>query len=134
MGPFKLFFLAAVVMVLAVADAQQSTEIECKSSDVTFELMTGYVFTSPGEILETKPDTLQLADCIESCRSNDTCRALNFETGLCVLFKSNAIVTPGKLLLFWRKIFYSKVLEAGGPAASSSPETFSRAYPPRGRP
>lgn len=78
----------AVTTVVAAA--------ECAAqSDTTFELMTGYVFTSPAEILDTRPDTLQLADCIEYCRTNAACRALNFETGLCVLFKSNAVVSPG---------------------------------------
>lgn len=78
----------AVTTVVATA--------ECAAqSDTTFELMTGYVFTSPAEILDTRPDTLQLADCIEFCRTNAACRALNFETGLCVLFKSNAVVSPG---------------------------------------
>jgi len=83
----------AVTTVVAAADC-------AAQSDTTFELMTGYVFTSPTEILDTRPDTLQLADCIEFCRANAVCRALNFETGLCVLFKSNAVVSPGIYLFF----------------------------------
>lgn len=90
--------LSISLLVVASVPVKSQSEIECTSSDTTFELMTGFVFTSPGEILETRPDTLQLADCIQTCRSNSSCQALNFETGLCVLFKSNAIVAPGKAL------------------------------------
>ena len=91
----------------ALSQSSETAESSCSTSDTTFELMTGYVFTSPAEILETKPDTLQLADCIDSCRANINCRALNFETGLCVLFKSSASVSPSKLLLLLFFIFNS---------------------------
>lgn len=37
-----------------------------------------------------------LTDCLEACQSNDTCGAVNYETGLCVLFSSNADKQPGK--------------------------------------
>lgn len=79
--------------------APEAAEPECSVQDTTFELRTGYVLTSPEEILDTKPDTLQLADCIENCRINSSCSALNFETGLCVLFRTNALDAPGKLFL-----------------------------------
>lgn len=81
------------------ADSQSAETIECSGQDTTFELRTGYVFTAPEEILDTRPDTLQLADCIETCRLNSSCSALNFETGLCVLFRTNAFDTPGKPFL-----------------------------------
>lgn len=95
----SIVFIAPLVLLLLGNASSQSGEaaIECSSQDTTFELMTGFVFTSPEEILETRPDTLQLGDCIEACRSNDTCRALNFETGLCVLFRSDALTTPSSL-------------------------------------
>lgn len=37
-----------------------------------------------------------LTDCLESCQNNETCQAINYETGLCVLFSSNADILPGK--------------------------------------
>lgn len=80
-------------MLVVVVNGQE----ECVAEDTTFELVTGYVLTAPEEIIDTLADTLQLSDCIETCRKNDTCQALNFETGLCVLFKTSALSSPGKL-------------------------------------
>ena len=40
------------------------------------------------------PGTLQLTDCIEQCRTNATCKAINFETGLCVLLTTNQQDSP----------------------------------------
>ncbi|KAK4015822.1 uncharacterized protein LOC116925414 [Daphnia magna] len=89
--------LSVLLMGINSADSQSAETIECTSQDTTFELRTGYVFTAPEEILDTRPDTLQLADCIETCRLNSSCSALNFETGLCVLFRTNAFDTPEAL-------------------------------------
>ena len=94
----KSFGWIAAVLVLAVllasAESQSSAEpVECSAQDTTFELRTGYVFTAPEEILDTRPDTLQLSECI------DACAALNFETGLCVLFRTNALDAPRKATL-----------------------------------
>lgn len=90
--------LAGLALVLlGTAESQSSAEpVECSVQDTTFELRTGYVFTSPEEILDTRPDTLQLSECIDACRDNSSCAALNFETGLCVLFRSNALESPGE--------------------------------------
>lgn len=38
-----------------------------------------------------------LTDCLEACQGNETCHAVNYETGLCVLFSANADQLPGKL-------------------------------------
>lgn len=94
------FFLLMVMMVMAVHGQE-----ECVAEDTTFELVTGYVLTAPEEIIDTLADTLQLADCIETCRKNDTCKALNFETGLCVLFRTSALEAPGKLPFLGLVIF-----------------------------
>ncbi len=92
----------ALAVLLANADSQSSAEpVECSAQDTTFELRTGYVFTSPQEILDTRPDTLQLSECIDACRANTSCAALNFETGLCVLFRTNALDAPGKIQNFF---------------------------------
>ena len=68
----------------------------CLDSNIRFELITGYVFTSPDDMLDSRPGTLMLTDCIELCKRNSTCRSTNFETGLCVLFGSSADDYPGK--------------------------------------
>jgi hypothetical protein len=93
--------LAVAVLLLlarlsAPVESQSAETSDCSGQDTTFELRTGYVFTAPEEILDTRPDTLQLSDCIDNCRANSSCSALNFETGLCVLFRTNAFDTPGK--------------------------------------
>ena len=68
----------------------------CDDKDTHFELVTGYVYTAPDDMLDSRPGTLMLTDCIELCRRNSTCKSANFETGLCVLFGSSAADFPGK--------------------------------------
>ena len=63
------------------------------------ELVTGKVFTAPEDILDSRPGTLMLTDCIDLCLANSTCRSANFETGLCVLFSSSAQQYPGQTQL-----------------------------------
>ncbi|XP_015431180.1 PREDICTED: LOW QUALITY PROTEIN: uncharacterized protein LOC107187569 [Dufourea novaeangliae] len=70
---------------------------ECDPEMVGFELVTGYVYTAPTNMLESIPGTLMLTDCLEICQANDSCLAVNYETGLCVLFSSNADSNPGAL-------------------------------------
>jgi hypothetical protein len=65
------------------------TEEFCADGLTSFELSTGYVLTSPAESMTMLPGTLQLTQCIDMCRTNETCRAINFETGLCVLLASD---------------------------------------------
>lgn len=48
-------------------------------------------------MLDSIPGTLMLVDCLEQCQSNDSCSSVNYETGLCILFSSNADKLPGKL-------------------------------------
>lgn len=60
-----------------------------------------YVFSAPGKLLDSLPGTLMLTDCLEACQGNETCQAVNYETGLCVLFSANADQLPGKK---WKKI------------------------------
>ena len=55
-----------------------------------------YVYSSPKDVLDSIPGTLMLTDCLEQCQVNDSCRSVNYETGLCVLFTSNADKQPGK--------------------------------------
>jgi hypothetical protein len=64
---------------------------------VTFELITGHVFTAPSETVTMLPGILHLTDCIERCLSNSTCKSVNFETGLCVLLSSSSYERPEAL-------------------------------------
>lgn len=73
---------------------------ECDPEMVGFELVTGYVFTAPTNMLESIPGSLMLTDCLETCQANDSCQAVNYETGLCVLFSSNADSNPGKCVAY----------------------------------
>jgi hypothetical protein len=68
---------------------------DCRPEDVRFEMMTGYVYSAPGEIMATSPGVLLLRDCVELCRRNSSCHAINFETGLCVLFAGSYSSHPG---------------------------------------
>ncbi|XP_034934441.1 uncharacterized protein [Chelonus insularis] len=70
---------------------------ECDPEMVGFELVTGYVYTAPTSLLESIPGILMLTDCLETCQANDSCQAVNYETGFCILFSSNADNNPGAL-------------------------------------
>ena len=78
-----------VGLVLASLGAAQEAG-DCPADLVTFEVITGFVYTAPQDMLDSQPGTLILNDCIETCRANSSCKAINFETGLCVLFSSSA--------------------------------------------
>lgn len=56
-----------------------------------------YVLSAPSKMLDTLPGTLMLTDCLEACQSNESCSSVNYETGLCVLFKTTADKLPGEL-------------------------------------
>jgi len=70
--------------------SQQQPKLGCEESDVEFELITGFVYSNADDIIESNIGALQMAECLQQCRANVQCRALNFETGLCVLFKSQS--------------------------------------------
>lgn len=88
-------------------------DLDCTNDGlITFELITGYVLTSPAETVQMIPGILQLSDCIERCQRNQSCRALNFETGLCVLLTTAAndqttVLTPSQFPVF--TIFAQKI-------------------------
>jgi len=69
---------------------------ECDPDMIGFELVTGFVYSAPSDLLDSLPGTLMLTDCLEACQGNDSCQSVNYETGLCVLFRSNADSYPGK--------------------------------------
>ena len=79
--------LLILAIIVTFGRAQQ---FNCPSEQVSFEMLTGYVYTAPQDILDSQPGTLMLTDCIDTCRANSSCKSINYETGLCVLFSSNA--------------------------------------------
>lgn len=96
-----MYRVAATLLCLVSLSTQDITSggvslEECDPEMLGFELITGYVFTAPDDLLDSVPGTLMLTDCLEACQSNDSCHAVNYETGLCVLFASNADTFPGK--------------------------------------
>lgn len=66
-----------------------------------------YVLSAPSKQLETLPGTLMLTDCLEACQANESCSAVNYETGLCVMFRSTADQLPGEwgTLVIWRCVY-----------------------------
>lgn len=66
--------------------------LSCPNGLLTFELSTGFIFkpTSAHETLSMMPSTLQLTDCLDYCLNNQSCLAINFEMGLCVLLATSA--------------------------------------------
>jgi len=69
----------------------------CPDDSISFELVTGFVYSAPEDMLDSQPGTLMLTDCIQTCRQNRSCESVNYETGLCVLFSSNADSVPDAL-------------------------------------
>ena len=80
----------------APVDVDGDVDGECPDSEMTFEMVTGFVYTAPSDMLDSQPGTLMLTDCIDTCRKNSSCKSINYETGLCVLFSSNADEGQGK--------------------------------------
>ncbi|KAJ4437004.1 hypothetical protein ANN_17136 [Periplaneta americana] len=80
---------------------------ECDPDMIGFELVTGFVYSAPSDLLDSLPGTLMLTDCLEACQGNDSCQSVNYETGLCVLFSSNADSYPEEERL---RVFENKVL------------------------
>lgn len=82
---------------------------DCDPEMIGFELITGYVFSAPGNVLDSIPGTLMLTDCLETCQGNDSCQSVNYETGLCVLFSSNSDALPGKFLFCYKILNFFSV-------------------------
>lgn len=89
---------------------------DCEPDMIGFELVTGYVFTAPDDLLDSIPGTLMLTDCLEACQNNDTCHSVNYETGLCVMFSSNADKYPGKQQSAGGLIFFNGIITRRAPS------------------
>ena len=74
---------------------QNDASDDCPEDQLSFEMISGYVYTAPADMLDSQPGTLMLTDCIDKCRANSTCKSINYETGLCVLFASSADENAG---------------------------------------
>lgn len=73
-----------------------SSAMQC-DGEIDFELITGFVYSSADDIIESNIGALHMNECVDQCRKNPACMALNFETGLCVLFKTAAGEDSGSL-------------------------------------
>lgn len=87
---------------VAIALGRQNADAtdECPDEQLSFEMISGYVYTAPADMLDSQPGTLMLTDCIDKCRANATCKSINYETGLCVLFASSADENAGELISY----------------------------------
>ena len=113
--------LTALRLVLAQSDSY------CPSPQdkVHVELVTGKVYTAPEDMLDSRPGTLMLTDCIDLCLSNSSCSAANFETGLCVLFSSSADDNKGELTKSQYPVFTIYVQKNCLPSAPSCSAAWS---------
>lgn len=98
---------------------------ECPEDFVSFEVVTGYVYTAPQDILDSQPGTLMLTDCIDTCRGNSSCKSINYETGLCVLFSSSAEEDQGQLTPSQFPVFTIYVQKNCLPSAASCDAAWS---------
>jgi len=88
---------AAPAAAAPSASAVELDDVDCPQDQVSFEMVTGYVYTAPSDMLDSQPGTLMLTDCIATCARNSSCKSINYETGLCVLFSSSADDNSGEL-------------------------------------
>ena len=105
--------------------SRQDEEAECPQDFVSFEVVTGYVYTAPADMLDSQPGTLMLTDCIDTCRGNSSCKSINYETGLCVLFSSSADEEGGQLTPSQFPVFTIYVQKNCLPSAASCDAAWS---------
>ena len=58
-----------------VLGRQNDGQDECPDDQLSFEMISGYVYTAPADMLDSQPGTLMLTDCIDKCRANATCKS-----------------------------------------------------------
>jgi hypothetical protein len=104
---------------------RQGEEQDCPADWVSFEVVTGYVYTAPADMLDSQPGTLMLTDCIDTCRGNSSCKSINYETGLCVLFSSSADEAAGQLTPSQFPVFTIYVQKNCLPSAASCDAAWS---------
>ena len=57
-----------LVVLLVPSTFSQTSFCPSPTDTIHFELVTGKVFTSPEDMLDSRPGTLMLTDCIDLCR------------------------------------------------------------------
>ena len=93
---FTLFFGIIVELASGLPIDRQSFQCRNSGSELTFELVKGYLQFSTahlleGRVLEVKKELNTIQLCIEACRQNPECLSLNYQQDSgCVLFKTNA--------------------------------------------
>ena len=87
-----------------VSARQTEAQRTCDGQD-TFELITGFVYSAADDIIDSSIGVLKLVECLEKCLENPQCQAINFETGLCVLFKTAVGENTGEGPRRWRGKF-----------------------------
>ena len=121
----SLLGLGLLAPALAQDRRARQDEQECPQDFVSFEVVTGYVYTAPADMLDSQPGTLMLTDCIDTCRGNSSCKSINYETGLCVLFSSSADEDQGQLTPSQFPVFTIYVQKNCLPSASSCDAAWS---------
>jgi len=116
------FRLVVTLLMAAMVTAQDQ---DCPAENVSFEVITGFVYTAPADMLDSQPGTLILNDCIETCRQNSSCKSINFETGLCVLFSSSADENKSQLTKSQYPVFTIYVQKNCLPSAASCDAAWS---------
>jgi len=113
------------VVTLLMAAMVTAQDQDCPAENVSFEVITGFVYTAPADMLDSQPGTLILNDCIETCRQNSSCKSINFETGLCVLFSSSADENKSQLTKSQYPVFTIYVQKNCLPSAASCDAAWS---------
>lgn len=114
-----------LVVTLLMAAMVTAQDQDCPADQVSFEVITGFVYTAPADMLDSQPGTLILNDCIETCRQNSSCKSINFETGLCVLFSSSADENKSQLTKSQYPVFTIYVQKNCLPSAGSCDAAWS---------
>lgn len=114
-----------LVVTLLMAAMVTAQDQDCPAENVSFEVITGFVYTAPADMLDSQPGTLILNDCIETCRQNSSCKSINFETGLCVLFSSSADENKSQLTKSQYPVFTIYVQKNCLPSAASCDAAWS---------
>ena len=71
--------------------------------DIEFELITGFVYSNADDIIESNVGALQMPDCLQQCRANPSCLALNFEMDCVYSSRQLLVKTQVSNTLFYLK-------------------------------
>ncbi|XP_053203978.1 uncharacterized protein LOC128388582 [Panonychus citri] len=92
--PIKLFILFCLTSSVIRIDCYSQS---CRNGVPGFELVTGYAYTTSSDLMRLIPGSLELTQCLTYCQLNNSCKAINYETGLCVLLSTGATQRPEAL-------------------------------------